>query len=99
MLRLSKDHCLGNKWLAIELEPVDTAYFLPILLHFSQAYHFAWPQIMDDIDGYTAFFMINHSVALMLLDTWTFSIAFGVEAVHGQVFADLSALSPDYFGV
>lgn len=99
MLRLYKDEWPGNKWPAIEIYPVDKACFLAILTYLSQTYTFAWPQIVDSSDSCTTFFMINDSVALMLLDTWTFSIAFGLEPVRDEVFADLSALPPDYFNL
>lgn len=39
MLRLYKDEWPGNKWPAIEIYPVDKAYFLAILTYLSSLSH------------------------------------------------------------
>jgi hypothetical protein len=89
MLRFRKDRWAGNHWPSIEIEPVDASYFPRLLLHLSHAFAFPMPHIVDTIDGHAADFMVHGSRATMMVDTWTFSIAFEEESVRDTALADL----------
>jgi hypothetical protein len=93
MLRFRKDTWAGNHWPSIEIEPVDTTLFPRLLLHLSRTHIFAMPVIVDTIDGYAANFVIHGSHAKMMVDTWSFSIAFEQEHIRDLVFTELATMS------
>jgi len=97
MLIFSEDRWIGNKWASIEIEPVDEAYFLPILSYLMTTYHSPQPNIIDAIDGYIAHINILNCDATLSLDTWSFSIAFEDDAVRDSVLEVLRALPDNYF--
>lgn len=95
-MQFGKSHWLGNKWPCIEIDPVDMAYFLPVLTYLSTTYGFPMPNIGWAPDGYFADFEILESMASMNVDAFTFSIAFDHESVRDQILAALRALPPDF---
>jgi hypothetical protein len=97
MLRFRKDTWAGNHWPSIEIEPVDARYFPRLLLHLSRTHIFAMPVIVDTMDGYAADFVIHGSQAKMMVDTWSFSIAFARKSVRDAIFLSLSTLQGDAF--
>jgi hypothetical protein len=99
MLHFRRDQWQGNRWASIDIQPVDTAYFLRLLAHLSNQYGFALPPIIDIIDGYAADFVLLGSRATLHIDTWTFSVAFEEERVRDQVLVDLQGLPSEYFEV
>lgn len=97
MHKFSKDRWLGNQWTSIEIDPVDTIYFLPILSYLMTTYDIPQPYIIDGIDGYMTEFKILNCDAILSLDSWSFSIAFEYDAVRNTVLEALQALPDDYF--
>src|SRR5258708_13718968 len=97
MLNFTKDQWLGNNWMSIEIKPVAATYMLPILWHLSKTYHFEMPKIVDTLDGYTTQFEVLRSAAMLLIDNWTFSIAFENGIVPDQVLTKLCSLPENYF--
>ena len=83
--------------MSIEVNPVDTDYLLPLLWHLSRSYCFEIPELVDILDGYTAEFEILDSKVKLMLDNWSFSIAFEKPAVRDYVLEELRALPTDYF--
>ena len=96
-MRYREDHWTGNHWASIEIEPVEIAYFLPILKYLSALYEFPMPTIERDVDGYGAHFELLGSKAIIKVDTWSFSIAFERGEVRDQVLAVFRSLPADYF--
>jgi hypothetical protein len=96
-MQFRKDQWVGNKWDSIDIEPVDAACVLPLLMHLSNQYGFPMPFIINLIDVYAADFEIAGSQATLHLDTWTFSIAFAQTAVRDAVFDALQGLPEDFF--
>lgn len=97
MLKFSKSRWLGNKWASIEVDPVDEAYFLPVLYYLMKKYSFSHSKIIDSIDGYITDFKIGDCDVYMGIDTWSFSLAFEQEGIRDKVFDDLCNLPNDYF--
>lgn len=95
-MKFSADQWTGNPWPSIDIEPVDSAYFLPLLLHLATTYHFPMPPVIDGIDTFIADFALLDSQATMHLDPWTFSVAFSNHEARDQVLATLQQLPPDY---
>src|SRR5574337_252057 len=93
-LRFAGDRWAGNGWASIDIDPVAPGCFLPILLHLSMVYHFEMPPITDTLDGYVAEFDLLDSRVILLLDTWTFSMAFEQPVVRDHVLAHLLTASP-----
>ena len=96
-MRYQENRWAGNHWASIEVEPVDIAYFLPILTYLSALYEFPMPTIDWDVDGYGADFEILGSKAIIKVDTWSFSIAFEKGVVRDQVLAVFRSLPSGYF--
>jgi hypothetical protein len=97
MLRFRKDTWAGNHWPSIEIEPVDATYFPRLLAHLAHTHVFAMPVIVHTIDGLAADFVIHGSRAKMMVDTWTFSIAFARKNVRDSVLNALTTLPGDAF--
>ncbi len=91
MIELSKDRWVGNQWAAIAIDPVDEAYFLPLLTYLAQTYDFEMPQLVDRITGYWADFKILGAQATFDLDTYHLSLAFSEDSVRDQVYEQLQA--------
>ncbi|MCI1187700.1 hypothetical protein MON38_09725 [Hymenobacter sp. DH14] len=87
----------GNKWPSIDIEPVASEVFLPLLLFISGAYGFTPPPVTDIVEGYTAEFVIREKRVVMLLDNWTFSIASESEALRNDLLNRLLTLPPTFF--
>jgi hypothetical protein len=81
----------------IDIEPLDEAYFSPILKNLSDVYNFPLPEIQEWLDGSVAHFEIQGSWAEMRTDEWFFSITFGSVSVRDEVLAHLQSLPPDSF--
>ncbi len=96
-MRFREDQWTGNQWASIEIEPVDRAYFLPILKYLAASYGLPLPNIIWDVDGYCADFELLGSKAIIKVDTWSFSVAFQISSVRNQVLALFRALPPNYF--
>ena len=99
MLQFYEDRWIGNKWASIEIEPVDTAYFLPLLFYLTTTYHFPHPHIIDAIDGYIADFNIQDYKATLRIDAWSLSLAFENDEIRDSVLEALRALPDDYFDI
>ena len=97
MPKFSEDQWVGNKWMAIDIAPVDPIYLMPILFHLSHVYHFPTPKLIDILDGYAAEFEIMESRAIAFLDNYTSSIAFEKTSVRDQVLTALCTLPENYF--
>lgn len=96
-MRFAEDQW-ANGWASIDIEPVEANYFLPILFHLSFTYHFAFPQVIMSFDNIAAEFELLNSKGIMLVDNWTFSIAFEKSTVRDQVLAALRELPDLHFG-
>lgn len=98
MLKFSEDRWIGNKWASIEIEPVDEVYFLPMLSYLMTTYHIPQPNIIDGIDGFANFRLLDCD-AILSTDTWSFSIAFEQDTMRDSVLQALRALPDDYFEI
>lgn len=97
MLIFAEDRWIGNQWASVDIEPVEEAYFLPLLTYLMTTYAILPPKIIDGIDGYLAEFELLGTQAILSIDTWTFSIAFEQDAVRDRVLEALCQLPDDYF--
>jgi len=97
MPNFSEDQWGGNKWMAIDINPADPIYLVPILIHLSSLYHFSIPKLIDTLDGYVAEFEIIGSKTIVFLDNYTLSIAFEKISVRDQILTALRSLPENYF--
>jgi hypothetical protein len=89
-----KDRWAGNQWPSIEIDPYEDRHFLPILTHLCGILHVPLPRVVETLDGYAADLEAEGHPVTLLMDNWTFSIAFEDEALRDRVF-DALAEMPD----
>lgn len=89
----------GQRWESVEIEPINAAYFFPMLDYLMATYGFPMPRVIDTIDGYAADFRLMGSDATLQIDAYSFSIAVQDKVVRDVVLAALRALPEGYFEV
>ncbi len=96
-MKFQVGHWWANGWMSIDIEPIDEAYFYPMLHYVITRYNLPEPRVIMDLDGCFANFTLLGSRVLLSIDPWNFS--FGIEdpGVCKAVMADLQALPPDFF--